>query len=198
MTVGVAGSGSAASPQHGWPSATWAAAYVIATVAVTGCAGPLLLGPPTSSQTPSAATAPAVPAPGIVLPRLDSKDPASVAARFYTAWASTDAVHDAPGAELARCFALVTPALRRQLAASQPAPAAWQALKAEQLVTVIHVEAITHPAGAPPPTSTEMFLRVFAQRVTTTTAGRSASADGVTLQLVRRGHRWLVARLLFY
>jgi hypothetical protein len=42
------------------------------------------------------------------------------------------------------------------------------------------------------------YLRVYATRVTTSAAGRTASSDGITLQLTRSGGRWLVSRLLFY
>jgi hypothetical protein len=42
------------------------------------------------------------------------------------------------------------------------------------------------------------YLRVYAARVTTSTAGRTAGSDGITLQLTHSGRRWLVSRLLFY
>jgi hypothetical protein len=42
------------------------------------------------------------------------------------------------------------------------------------------------------------YLRVYATRVTTTTASHTISSDGITLQLTRSGGRWLVSRLLFY
>ncbi|MFI5068100.1 MAG: hypothetical protein ACHP9Z_29535, partial [Streptosporangiales bacterium] len=64
---------------------------------------------------------------------------------------------------------------------------------------VVHVQAISHPAGAPPPRPRRIYLRVYAQQVTTTSAGRTVTSDGITVLLVRRRHgRWLVARLLFY
>ena len=71
-------------------------------------------------------------------------------------------------------------------------------MRAEHLVSVIHVRAVTHPAGAPPPEPGQVYLRVYAQRVTTTSAGRTRTSDGITLQLIRHHGRWLVARLLFY
>lgn len=132
------------------------------------------------------------------VPQPDYARPGSVATSFFTAWASIDTIHGDPDAYLARCADLVTPALRRQLAASQPALAGWQALRAERMVSLVHVRAVTLPAGAPPPGATRIYLRVYAQRVTTTTAGRAVTSDGITLLLVQRGHRWLVSRLLWY
>ena len=124
--------------------------------------------------------------------------PASVAAAFYVAWASADAVHDQPGTYLALCAPLVTAALERQLAASQPAPAAWQAMHRARLVSLVRVQAVTHPDGAPAPTPSAVYLRVYATRVTTTSAGRQVASDGVTVQLTRSGGRWLVSAVLFY
>ena len=132
------------------------------------------------------------------MPRPYFAQPASVAAAFFTAWASVDSIRGSPKTDLARCAHLVTPALERQLAASLMAPAGWDAMRAEHLVSVIHVRAVTHPAGAPPPEPGQVYLRVYAQRVTTTSAGRTRTSDGVTLQLIRHHGRWLVARLLFY
>jgi hypothetical protein len=49
-----------------------------------------------------------VPAGSLVrIPRPDYARPAPVAAAFYIAWASTDAVHDQPGTYLALCAPLV-------------------------------------------------------------------------------------------
>ena len=127
-------------------------AAVLAAVLVTGCAA--------GTAPPHPAAAGERPAPGIAVPagslvrvpRPDYARPPSVAAAFYVAWASTDAVHDQPGTYLALCAPLVTPALERQLAASQPAPAAWQAMRRARLVSLVRVRAVTHPAGAPAPT----------------------------------------------
>ena len=138
-----------------------------------------------------------VPRTAIRLRRPDFARPASVAAAFFTAWASID-TRDSPDAGLRRCAHLITPALKRQLAAGQTAPAGWQAMRAEHLVSVVHVQAVTHPAGAPPPRPGRVYLRVYAQRMTTTSAGRTVTSDGITLLLVRHHGRWLVARLLFY
>ena len=132
------------------------------------------------------------------VPRPDYSSPASVAAAFYVAWASTDAVHDQPGTYLALCAPLVTAALERQLAASQPAPAAWQAMRRARLVSLVRVQAVTHPDGAPAPTPSVVYLRVYATRVTTTSAGRQVASDGITVQLTRSGGRWLVSAVLFY
>ena len=132
------------------------------------------------------------------VPPPDYARPASVAAAFYVAWASTDAVHDQPGTYLALCAPLVTAALERQLAASQPAPAAWQAMHRARLVSLVRVQAVTHPDGAPAPTPSAVYLRVYATRVTTTSAGRQVASDGVTVQLTRSGGRWLVSAVLFY
>jgi hypothetical protein len=132
------------------------------------------------------------------VPRPDYARPPSVAAAFYIAWASTDAVHDQPGTYLALCAPLVTPALERQLAASQPAPAAWQAMHRARLVSLVRVQAVTRPDGAPAPTAAVVYLRVYATRVTTAWAGRQAASDGITVQLTRSGGRWLVSAVLFY
>jgi hypothetical protein len=42
------------------------------------------------------------------------------------------------------------------------------------------------------------YLRVYATRVTVTTAGRDTGSDGTTLQLTRTGGRWLVSAVLFW
>ena len=134
------------------------------------------------------------------VPRPDYADPTSVAAAFYTAWASVDAVHDAPLSFAARCAPLATPSLARQLAASQLPAAAWQQMRREHLVSLVRVRtgAVTHPDGAPGPTGRVAYLRVYATRVTVTTAGRDTSSDGTTLQLTRTGGRWLVSAVLFW
>jgi len=178
-------------------SGAWLAA-VVAAVLVTGCAA--------GAASPRPAVAGERPAPGIAVPagslvrvpHPDYSRPASVAAAYCVAWASTDAVHDQPGRYLALCAPLVTPALERQLAASQPAPAAWQAMRRARLVSFVRVRAVTHPDGAPVPTASVVYLRVYATRVTTSSARRQAASDGVTVQLTRSGGRWLVSAVLFY
>ncbi len=178
-------------------SGAWLAA-VVAVVLVTGCAA--------GAVSPRPAVAGERPAPGIAVPagslagvpHPDYARPASVAAAFYVAWASTDAVHDQPGRYLALCAPVVTAALERQLAVSQPAPAAWQAMRRARLVSLVRVRAVTHPDGAPAPTASVVYLRVYATRVTTTSAGRQVASDGVTVELTRSGGRWLVSAVLFY
>jgi hypothetical protein len=178
-------------------SGAWLAA-VLAAGLVTGCAAG------TASPRPAAAgerTAPGIAVPAgspVRVPRPDYARPASVAAAFYIAWASTDAVHGQPGTYLALCAPLVTPALEHQLAASQPAPAAWQAMHRARLVSLVRVQAVTRPAGAPAPSASVVYLRVYAARVTTTSAGRQIASDGITVQLTRSGGRWLVSAVLFY
>ena len=178
-------------------SGAWLAA-VLAAGLVTGCeAGAASPRPAAAGERPAPGIA--VPAGSLVrVPRPDYARPASVAAAFYIAWASTDAVHDQPGTYLALCAPLVTAALERQLAASQPAPAAWQAMHRARLVSLVRVQAVTHPDGAPAPTPSAVYLRVYATRVTTTSAGRQVASDGVTVELTRSGGRWLVSAVLFY
>ena len=173
-------------------------AALLAAGLVTGCsAGASSPRPGAAGTRPAPVTE--VPAGSLVrVPRPDYSSPASVAAAFYVAWASTDAVHDQPGTYLALCAPLVTSALERQLAASQPAPAAWQAMHRARLVSLARVRAVTHPAGAPAPTATVVYLRLYAARVTTTPAGRRVASDGITVQLTRTGSRWLVSAVLFY
>jgi hypothetical protein len=173
-------------------------AAVLAAVLVAGCAA--------GTASPRPAVAGGRPTPGIAvpagslvrIPRPDYARPAPVAAAFYIAWASTDAVHDQPGTYLARCAPLVTAALERQLAAGQPAPAAWQVIRRARLVSLVRVQAVTHPAGAPAPAPDVVYLRVYATRVTTTAAGRQVASDGITVELTRSGGRWLVSAVLFY
>jgi hypothetical protein len=171
---------------------------VVAAELVAGCAaGAVSPRPAVAGERPAPGFA--VPAGSLVrVPRPDYARPASVAAAFYIAWASTDAVHDQPGTYLALCAPLVTAALERQLAASQPAPAAWQAMRRARLVSLVRVQAITHSDGAPVPTPAVVYLRVYATRVTTTSAGRQTASDGVTVELTRSGGRWLVSAVLFY
>jgi len=167
---------------------------------ISGCARGV---PVTSQRIPSRTPAPAagVAAPEkslVPMPRLDYTSPASVAAAFFTTWASIDAIHDPDGASLARCAPLITPALRRELASNQPDQAEWQAIHRARLVSLVHVQAITHPSGAPPASRTRVFLRIYAERVTITREGRTVLSDGITVQLDRIHGRWLVARILFW
>ena len=196
-TVPVRGSRPEAAGNTRQRPAAWLAA-VLAAGLVTGCAA--------GAASPHPAATGRRPAPGIAVPRgsqvrvprPDYARPASVAAAFYVAWASTDAVHDQPGTYLALCAPLVTPALERQLGASQPTPAAWQAMRRARLVSLVRLQAVTRPAGAPAPTPAVAYLRVYATRLTTTSAGRQAASDGITVQLTRSGGRWLVSAVLFY
>ena len=173
-------------------------AAALAALLVTGCAaGAASPRPAAAGERPASGTA--VPAGSLVrVPHPDYARPASVAAAFYIAWGSADAVHDQPGTYLALCAPLVTAALERQLAASQPAPAAWQAMRRARLVSLVRVRAVTHPADAPAPAPSAVYLRVYATRVTTTSAGRQVASDGVTVELTRSGGRWLVSAVLFY
>jgi hypothetical protein len=158
-----------------------------------GCAG----APP---AVPHRAAAPR-PAPADSLVRVpvpDYASPASVAAAFYVAWGSADAEHDGPGAFAARCAPLATASLERQLAAGQPPTAAWDAMRRQRTVSLVRVTAVTRPDGAPAPTMQVAYLRVYAVRVTTSTAGRTTADDGITVQLDHAGARWLVARVLFF
>ena len=177
--------------------AAWLAP-ALAAVLVTGCAaGAASPDPAAAGQRPAPGTS--APAGSLVrVPRPDYARPASVAAAFYIAWGSIDAVHDQPGTYLARCAPLVTTALERQLTASQPAPAAWQAMRRARLVSLVRVRAVAHPTGAPAPAPSAVYLGVYATRVTTTAAGRQASSDGITVELTRSGGRWLVSTVLFY
>jgi len=120
-----------------------------------------------------------------------------VAAAFFTAWASVDTLRGGPDMSLARCADLSTPDLRRQLDARQAAPAGWT-MRAERLVSVVRVQAVVLADGAPTPRPGRVYLSVYARRITTTTAGRTVTSDGITLLLVRHHGRWLVAQLRFY
>ena len=171
------------------------AGALAAAVLAAGCAG----GHPAAA--PGREPGPAVSAPPASLvrvPRPDYASPASVAAAFYTAWAGVDAVHDAPGSFAARCAPLSTPALERQLAASQPPTTGWQQMRASRMVSLVQVRAVTRPDGAPAPTASATYLRVYATRVTVTASGRTTASDGVTLRLALTGGRWLVGAVLFY
>ena len=186
----------------------WLAELLLIAIATSGCTGwfPAVHFPPEPSaggSTASAAAASHAPRPHVLLPfgqsrRPDFNRPGSVAAAFFTAWASVDTLRGGPDRSLARCADLVTPGLKRQLATRQEAPAGWRAMKAERLVSVVHVQAVTVADGAPAPRPGRVYLSVYARRITTTTAGRTVTSDGITLLLIRHHGRWLVAHLFFY
>jgi hypothetical protein len=167
---------------------------------VAGCAGGHATTRHAMAVRPPGLTAPVVTQGGslVRVPRPDYSSPASVAAAFYVAWGSTDAIHDGPDAYAARCAPLMTASLGQQLTASQPATAAWQDLHRDQMVSLVQVRAVTRPAGAPLPTPQVVYLRVYATRVTTSTTGRTVSSDGITLRLTGSCGRWLVSAVLFY
>ena len=166
-----------------------------AAVLAAGCAG----GHPVARPAPPGRSPASAPSASLVrVPRPDYASPASVASAFYIAWASVDAVHDGPDAYAARCATLATVSLERELAASQPATAAWQAMRRSRLVSLVQVRAVTRPDGAPAPTASAAYLRVYATRVTVITGGRTTGSDGITLRLARSGGRWLVSAVLFY
>jgi hypothetical protein len=173
---------------------------VLLAALIAGCSGGPAVPPPAAGRPP----APRVPVPAraagslVRVPRPDYSDPASVARSFFIAWASVDALHDGPETFLGRCAPLITASQERQLAASQPATTAWQAMRRDHEVSLVHVDAVTRPDGAPAATSSVAYLRVYATRVTTSAAGRTTSSDGITVQLTRSRGRWLVNRLLFY
>ena len=184
-------------PQGGNLAIRWGGVLFAATLAA-GCAGGRPAAWPAAAR-PSAPTTASVASASLVkVPRPYYADPASVASAFYTAWAGVDAVHDGPDAFAARCAPLATPSLERELAASQPATAAWQEMHASRLVSLVQVRAVTRPDGAPAPTSSVAYLSVYATRVTVTRAGRTTGSDGITLRLTRSGTRWLVSAVLFY
>jgi hypothetical protein len=175
-------------------------AGVLAAVLIAGCAGAHPATRHATDVRPPARIAPATSQSGSVVrvPRPDYSAPASVAAAFYVSWGSTDAIHDGPDAYAARCAPLATASLERQLASGQPATAAWKDLHRDQTVSLVQVRAVIRPAGAPIPTSQGVYLRVYATRVTTSTAGRTVSTDGITLRLTRSDSSWLVSAVLFY
>ena len=75
--------------------AAWLAA-VLAAGLVTGCAAGASPHPPAAAGR-SASRIAVPPGSQARVPRPDYTRAASVAAAFYVAWASTDAVHDQPG-----------------------------------------------------------------------------------------------------
>ena len=165
----------------------------LAIVSSAGCVSAQSVAPVHSPAPPASASSSLV-----RVPAPDYASPASVAAAFYVAWASVDTIHEGPGAMAARCAPLVTPPAREELTASQPATAAWAALRLHRTVVLIHVQAVTTPDGSPAPTSSRAYLRVYAERITVTTAGRTAAPDGVTVELSKVSRRWLAARILFF
>ena len=170
---------------------------LIAAVLAAGCAGghpAARPAPPGRSQAPASAPSASL----VRVPPPDYASPASVASAFYIAWAGVDAIHDGPDAHATRCAPLATASLERELAASQPATAAWQEMRYSRLVSLVQVHAVTRPDGAPVPTASVAYLSVYATRVTVTTAGRTTGSDGITLRLTRSGRRWLVSAVLFY
>ena len=171
---------------------------LIAAVLAAGCAGGHPAARPAAPGRAAPAPASAPSASLVRVPHPDYADPASVASAFYIAWASVDAIHDRPDAYAARCAPLATASLERELAASQPATAAWQEMRRSRLVSLVQVRAVTRPDGAPAPTASAAYLSVYATRVTVTTAGRTTGSDGITLRLTRSGGRWLVSAVLFY
>jgi hypothetical protein len=190
------------SPRHGGPRLRrTGCGALIGAVLLAGCAG--------GHRAPAGAMPRQLPGPGRAVPaeaagslvrvlRPDYSDPASVAAAFFTTWAGVDAVHDQPLSFAARCTPLATPSLARQLAASQLPAAAWQQMHREHLVSLVRVDAVTRPDGAPAPTRSVAYLRVYATQVTATTDGRGTASDGTTLQLTRTDGRWLVSAVLFW
>lgn len=194
-------------PQMSWRRRALAArlaTLMLAVVTTTGCTS--RIAPARTPASPQADSRPAssaaaalrTPPSAIRVPHPDFGRAASVAAAFFTAWASVDTTRSGLYTDLACCARLVTSALERQLAASHIAPMGWRALHAQRLVSVVYVQAVTHPAGAPPPQPRRVYLRVFALRVTTASGGQAVTSDGITVLLVRQHRRWLVARLLFY
>ena len=167
---------------------------LLAAALAAWCAG----GRPAAARPAAPAAASVPPASLVKVPRPDYADPASVASAFYTAWAGVDAVHDRPDAFAARCAPLATAVLERELAASQPATAAWQEMRASRMVSLVQVRAVTRPDGAPAATASAAYLSVYANWVTVTTAGRTTGSDGITLRLTRSGTRRLVSAVLFY
>jgi hypothetical protein len=186
------------SARHPRPARTWRGKRLMTgcgaltvVVLAAGCTGGHANPQATPSRALSAGSLVRVPQPNYA-------NPASVAAAFYVAWGSVDAIHDGPTAFAARCTPLVTSPLEAQLAASQPATAAWQAMRRGRLVSLVRVRAVTRPDGAPAPGPAIVYLRVYATRVTNTTSGRTTASDGVTLRLSQDAGRWLVSAVLFY
>lgn len=178
----------------------WPTVAVLALALAGGCAqGPIPPDQPATPPGPDPAGSAAGSGPSQVrVPRADYSNPASVAAAFYVAWASYDAAHDPPDAYLTRCADLVTPALRDELARNQPASAAWRTKQRIREVSLVRVQAIVRPYGAPAPTPERVYYRIYAERTTTSSVTRTVTSDGISLQLVRLRDRWLVNQVLFY
>ena len=66
---------------------------------------------------------------------------------------------------------------------------AAHARRPARLVSLVRVQAVTRPAGAPAPAPDVVYQRVHATRATTASAGRPVASDGVTVQLTRSGSR---------
>ena len=174
-------------------------AAVISAVLLAGCAG---RQPAAAAAVPRRGPGPGRAGPAVAarplarVPRPDCADPASVAAAPCTARADAGAVPDGPLSFAARCAPLATPSPARQLAASQLPAAAWHQMRREHLVSLVRVWAVIRPDGTPAPTGSVACLRVYATRVTVTTAGRATASDGTTLQLTRTGGRRLAVAVL--
>jgi hypothetical protein len=172
-------------------------AVLIGAVLIAGCAG---RQPAPAAATPRRGPRRAGPAaaarPLARVPRPDCAGPASAAAASCTARADAGTVPGGPLSSAARCAPLATPSPARQLAASQFPAAAWQQMRREHLVSLVRVRAVTRPGGAPAPAGPVACLRVYATRVTVTTAGRATASDGTTLQLTRTGGRRLAVAVL--
>ena len=169
---------------------------VLATLALAlGASGCGTAGRPGAALKPS--PAPDAHRTAAPSPSVNFTDPRSVASRFFAAWGSYDALHDRPDAFAARCRPLVTARLARELADDQPASADWAAKHRRREISMVRVAALRQPDGAPTPTARRVYLRVYADRVTTNIHGRRVSPTGVTLVLVHRDRRWLVDRVLF-
>lgn len=179
----------------------WPVVLAVAAALAGGCTTSPVSPRSVRPETTKVVHAPAAGRPAqtpIRIPRPDYASPASVAASFFIAWASVDSVHDGPGTALMRCAGLITPALQSQLRTYEVAPAEWQTMREGRIVSIVNVQAVTHPVGAPAPTRTRVYLSIYAERVTVTTSGRTVSSAGASVELIRVGKRWLVARVLFF
>lgn len=148
-------------------------------------------------QPRSAATPMKTPSPIPAMPSVSSGRPQAVAAAFFRAWGSYDAIHDGPDTFVARCRPLMTARLARKLAGDQPPSAAWAGKQRRREVSTIRVASLRQPDGAPEPSPRRVYFRVYGDRITTNVDGRHVTPTGVTLVLVHRDRRWLVDRVLF-
>lgn len=170
--------------QHRSIGLALAAGVVVGLVA--GCGEPRSAAAPVRTPSPSRA-----------MPAVGFGRPQAVAAAFFRAWGSYDAIHDGPDAFVARCRPLVTARLARELADDQPASADWADKQRRREVSTIRVASLRQPDGAPNRSPRRVYFRVYADRITTNVDGRHVTPTGVTLVLVHRGRRWLVDRVLF-